>query len=152
MGKAFMAARPGIFKALGRTWHRDMLPQHFKAGAEDKYKYKRRTKGYKRRKKGKPPLVWTGDLRAKATGIATIRSSVSGVKVKMATPPWLARTKGPVRNTRTVKGRTFETIGPDIPGELTTISDDEQATINKAAQKRLKNVMKNAKTKEKIVV
>jgi hypothetical protein len=155
MGKAFKASRAGIFKAIGKHWHKQMLPQHFKADSDEKYGYKRRSKGYRRKKEARGErrsLVWTGDLMAKTKGFAKIRSSTAGVKVAMQTPNWLRRMKGPVRNTRTIKGRTFQTIGPDIRGEITTISNEESAEISKAARKRLKNVMKNSKDRRKIVV
>jgi len=52
---------------VAETWHRKMLPDHFKMTATARYGYRRRTTKYQKRKRRKwhrsNPLVWSGDLR-----------------------------------------------------------------------------------------
>lgn len=76
--RQYKAARDAALRAAGDMWVEKILPGHFKAGAEQKYRYATRTEKHLRRKrregKGQDPNVYTGRLRDK---MLSMRPSVS---------------------------------------------------------------------------
>lgn len=63
------AARDAALRAVAEYWVEKMLPGHFRAGAEQRYRYPKRTDQHMRRKRregrGQDPNVYTGGLRDK---------------------------------------------------------------------------------------
>lgn len=74
MRKAYRGIRDEALREAGTFWAENILPEHFKAGAESKYRYAARTEQHMRRKrregKGADPNVYTGRLRDKMVGMA----------------------------------------------------------------------------------
>ncbi len=62
---AFNEAFAAAVKQAVKAWHHNIAPKHFKKGAARKYKYKKRSPKYTRKKnrKGLPPLVFSGRSR-----------------------------------------------------------------------------------------
>lgn len=67
--RVYAKARDEALRAAGAFWAEKILPEHFKAGAESKYRYPKRTRAHMRRKRregrGQDPNVYTGRLRDK---------------------------------------------------------------------------------------
>lgn len=70
--RQYKTARDAGLRAAGEYWTEKILPGHFQAGAESKYRYKARTKAHLRRKRregrGENPNVYTGKLAQKMQG------------------------------------------------------------------------------------
>ena len=83
------AAKAGLH-AAGDYWHDRMLPHHFEPYAGAKYRYKRRTPKYERRKQRKLghaiPLVYTGRLKDWVTRMHRITGTSTRVSVVLTTP------------------------------------------------------------------
>jgi len=109
------------FVTAMRLWHREMLPKHFEEGADNVYKYERRTRRYverKQRQKGhKRPLVWSGASRDMALRKIEIR-------------PTKKQTKGIVH-----VAKAFNFSGrfgmPDMKAEVSKILKREACVIRK---------------------
>lgn len=73
MRKAYKEVRDAALREAAEFWVRELLPEHFRAGATAKYRYARRTEAHLRRKrregKGELPNVYTGRLRDKMMGM-----------------------------------------------------------------------------------
>ena len=67
--RAVSAARDTALRATVLAWHREILPEHFKAHNQSRYGMKKRTEAYKKRKrregKSSDPNVYTGRLKEK---------------------------------------------------------------------------------------
>ncbi len=67
--RLYSSAREEALRAAGEYWAKEILPGHFVAGAETKYRYAKRTKAHLRRKRregrGEDPNVYTGRLKEK---------------------------------------------------------------------------------------
>lgn len=73
MAAQALDAREAALRAVAEHWVKELLPEHFKSGAEKKYGYDPRTKPHMRRKRregrGEDPNVYTGRLRDKMMGM-----------------------------------------------------------------------------------
>ncbi|MHC4176238.1 MAG: hypothetical protein ACYSWU_01955 [Planctomycetota bacterium] len=69
-------------------WHSDILPGHFQPGAAEKYGYAPRTLKHEKRKRGKPPLVYTGEGRDAILGPAYIQPHPTRVTINLAAPSY----------------------------------------------------------------
>lgn len=80
--RQFKVARDEALRAAAQHWVDDILPEHFKAGAETKYRYKQRTKAHLRRKRrehrGENPNVYTGRLAQKMLGMVPSMTITKG--------------------------------------------------------------------------
>ena len=87
--EALTAAHMDAMKAVGLAWHSRMLPRHFIGGAGQFYGYKKRGLTYTKAKQmsGRPPLVYSGKLRAAALAQAEIKVSPKRLSVKMPNLP-----------------------------------------------------------------
>jgi hypothetical protein len=69
MRRAYKEVRDAALREAAEYWVRELLPEHFRPGAEARYRYARRTEAHLRRKrregKGTSPNVYTGRLRDK---------------------------------------------------------------------------------------
>lgn len=97
--------RHGAMRLMGNHWHRNMLPEHFAANAQNVYHFQRRTRAYTERKiaaavrgrdgfrtvdrrAGTDFLTFTGTLRTNVTQSATIRTFESRFKLIMPGTPY----------------------------------------------------------------
>lgn len=73
MAARAQAALDPALRAVAAHWAKEILPGHFKSGAESKYRYVKRTERHLRRKRregrGDDPNVYTGRLRDKMVGM-----------------------------------------------------------------------------------
>jgi hypothetical protein len=73
MAAQALEARAAALQAVAEHWVKEMLPEHFKSGAERKYGYAKRTEAHLKRKRregrGQDPNVYTGRLREKMMGM-----------------------------------------------------------------------------------
>lgn len=85
----------------GKRWKGQYLPDHFRAGAGQRYKYRQRSIKYQnlKNRKGKGPLQWSGLLKRRVK-TALIKASTKRVVVQMDQP-----TKGGFRYAFALKGR-----------------------------------------------
>lgn len=120
----------GVLQQLAKEWHNRFLPQHFVAGAAQRYNYKARTIAYKKRKErvaatrnpeARLPLVWSGDLKRQ-----TVRMAILSGTAKKAT----ARMQAPRYVHMYAKGGNH----PHIAGELTRVTRDEADILAKMAE------------------
>lgn len=73
MAAQAVEARAAALQAVAEHWVKEMLPEHFKSGAERKYGMAKRTEAHMKRKRregrGQDPNVYTGRLRDKMMGM-----------------------------------------------------------------------------------
>ena len=117
---------------IGWMWWRKYLRMHFRRGAAQRYGYKPRSAGYRRKKRhaartGRIPrkaesndLVYSGETERAATSNADVRGFPSRASVKMTTPsyvrdgrprrnqPWLAEE---IKRTTEAEGRDLALHG-----------------------------------------
>jgi len=99
-----------------KNWHQQVMPGHFRSGAFSKYGYARRVPRYlaSRKKRGKPPLVYSGQSRRMLSLPMSIVKSKGTVKGKFNVP-----------NTMRyfwMRGRNH----PDMPKELKAMTQAER--------------------------
>lgn len=89
----FKARLKDELDALGRRWHRDILPHHFEVSAGQRYGYQPRTRAYMIRKAKvkhhQKPLVWSGRTETGMRQQARISVVKSTVKVTMTAAKFL---------------------------------------------------------------
>lgn len=120
------AVRAGLMAAV-EHWHTTMMPGHFTPKAVAKYDYAPRTKKYMirkaRREHHQNPLMYTGDSRDYAKGLARFTStSLAGTSiatVAMMMPGYFVKHPN--------KGANFI----DKPDELTRTTPDEQEDLGR---------------------
>ena len=137
LAKIFLEA----MQEAGLRWHRDTLPKHFEPGASTRYQYESRTRAYRRRKqrlKGHGrPLEWSGTLKRAVTRMAQVTGSKQTVRVKMDTgAAWYA----------TARIRKHKM--PDIPGELTKVTRDEERRMARLMERVVADGLNRIKTRE----
>ncbi len=127
--KHITAAVKAALGAVGLDWHRKTLPDHFKPGAESRYRYQRRTPKHladKLKQFGhQRPLVFTGTLAAEVQRLARITSTGKGVRVVMKGPKYLYM-------------RRRDQKQPDKAKELTATTRKELTGIGRSLHDRLK--------------
>lgn len=73
MAAQALDAREAALHAVAEHWVKEILPEHFKSGAERKYGMAKRTEAHMKRKRregrGQDPNVYTGRLREKMMGM-----------------------------------------------------------------------------------
>lgn len=73
MAAQALDAREAALRAVAEHWVKEILPEHFKSGAERKYGMAKRTEAHMKRKRregrGQDPNVYTGRLREKMMGM-----------------------------------------------------------------------------------
>jgi hypothetical protein len=138
------AFRPAVKQALQDTlemWWRRLLPKHFRAGAVGRYGYDKRTRKYqirKAQKKGhQQPLVFTGDLKRMVTRRAAFSGSRTRATVTLQ-GPWYAQMIR--KNTR----------GPDIAGEVTTVTPAEQRVMDQLVDRNVTRALNQSTEREVI--
>lgn len=142
MAKAFAAARPKAMNALAWHWWKNILPKHFDAGAESRYRYKPRTPKYLERKLKKfghqRPLVFTGAMERALLRSAEIRVTSKRATIKLAStaPNWL---KG------YISFRGKRGTGPDKWLEIKRIPDSDANELLAVANAEMKKALNEAK-------
>jgi hypothetical protein len=135
-----------VMLEVGKTWHESMLAPHFERGAHGRYGYAERSHSYLKspKKRGKPDLVFSGDMQREMTGSAQFRQGS-----KMATVTFRARTLNFCPNIANsndseyvphIRKRDNKTIQyPNLKREVRIVLDDE---MEKLAQKAVNTVLK----------
>jgi hypothetical protein len=124
--------RRGMFD-MARTWHRKYVPSHFRRGAERVYGYKKRGAWYSRQKsrRGKMPLMWSGQTRARARTLFHVTGSATRVRGKFVLPRYVSMKS----RTTTLKGRRYEL--PPVGAELVRVTKREQVVLNKRRKRQV---------------
>jgi hypothetical protein len=142
MGKAFQDSRHRANRAIGLHWLAVMYDRHFAPNANNVYKYKSRSYGYKKRKlreKGHNiPLVWSGAAK-RALKAAVVKASERRVTVQLGVG-------APPRMHQYMRARGKYGKGPYKWGELKTINKDETPELAKAGKAEFRQALKAAKT------
>lgn len=124
----------GGMTEVARTWHSDMLPDHFTTEAKRKYRHRDRSKPYRERKKklamrgkvqggGVIDNVFTGRSRdSLINNVGIIRAFENRVTVKMQGPDYLKFNFRASRNQ------------PNKPREITTVTEAERKQLAKVAR------------------
>lgn len=113
--RAWRAICRDAWRALALFWHEHCLRGHFEKGAEAKYGYQPRKPRYlaQARKRGKPPLFFSGDTyNAVVKGTPLIRAFPSRATLTMNAPPW-------------VKMRPWKSGRPNLGQEITAQTFEE---------------------------
>jgi len=118
-------------------WHRKMLKRHFKVGAVQRYRYRRRTEKYQRRKlrlKGhQEPLVWSGETRRMTIRQIRVSGTSKSARGTMSAPRYFWMTGA---------GQ------PNKPAELTAVTRDEVLELAQVLDQRVTKRLNNLKTRE----
>lgn len=136
---------PKVMKAsladLVRFWHKKHLKSHFRKGAAQKYKYRKRSAEYlqtKRRKYGHTqPLVATGLTRKQVGRFIFPKGTSKSVRGTMHAP-WYVRMVPKTRK------------APAMGKEITATAPDEYAGMAKRLETTVVEGLRNIKTREVI--
>lgn len=131
------------YRATGQYWVDRMLRGHFEPGAAEKYRYKFRSRGYRRRKDrafaaGRPfqrggepviagsnqPNVLTGYMRREMTRSVVVRGFPTRATVYMYGPAYLST-------------RFFKKAQPDKPAEITAVTTEERRELAKVLEQEI---------------
>ncbi len=124
--------------ALGRqiaVWRKKTLPEHFKTSAPGRYPgaYRARSPGYlkKRRKRGKGPMVFTGEFRRQMLSATPQipKKITKTIRVKFTPTPRIINIHG---------GGTFH----DFPRAVTAFSRRDKRTFAVGIERTLKKVVR----------
>lgn len=121
-------------------WHDGTLADHFKPSAVSKYKYKARTKKYRKKKhklKGHGnPLVWSGLLRTQTTRSISVSGTSKKATGRMSAPAYT------YMNSST---------GINKAAELTAVAQPEIAKMAGTLQERVVKRVDDAKPSQPII-
>jgi len=145
--KDFRAVMKAAMQDAVKSWHKFTLPGHFKTGAETKYGYARRSdkpakngrrKGYaeKKRRKGLPPLVWSGLGRAMLTNKITVSGTAKSATGSMDAPFYMAN-KMPGK--------------PDMAAEVTAVTREEEQAMADLIAKNVAGTMNDLRGEQAIL-
>lgn len=131
MKRGFKAALREALKKGGEFWIKKKLPGHFSHPAAQLYGYEERNPKYIRRKKGRPPLFFTGTTKKRVMSSAVARGSPGGKKagaritVRMNVYEYIKRPGRPDRDK------------PDLGAEITTLTSREVKQMADIVEKEL---------------
>ena len=135
--------RKSLMADIALFWHTELFPAHFTPGAESRYGYEARSKGYvdgrkRRYGRGQGKYVsnlFTGESRRRMTQLKTITSTSGTATVRMDAPTYFR--KPFVGTTTTASGKTF-TIKrqPDKVAEVTRVNAADLQKIRTFASTR----------------
>lgn len=130
------AAAKGMKKML-LDWSDATMPNHFKRGAGNKYKYQRRSTAYQRRKdrRGLGPMVYTGKSKQK---ILSQHPQVTGTSKKVI---MRIKVTGPF-------GRRYKGWNHKMGDELTVMTKDETNKMFKVLQEDITTELNESKFTE----
>ncbi len=142
--RAFERILKAVNDAMGEYWHKNILPRHFKKGAQDRYGYQERTESYLKRKArrfGRSteqwesmrdfPLAFSGNLRRRITRFKQVRAFPTRFTVRMFGPFYVGGRPKP----RSVGGSRV--TSPNMAEEITTLLDSEREELRQHAEKML---------------
>lgn len=139
--RVYRKARRAGLRAAAELWFKEILPEHFRPGAEKRYRYKERTKGYLRRKRregrGNLPLVYTGTLREKMLGKAPrFRFDKQGLSLVWSGLPRYTYITDTIETVRKKDGttKTIMVRRPNKPAEITAMTKADAERMSKAFQ------------------
>ena len=139
--------RRGMF-AMAREWHRKFVPAHFRRGAERIYGYKKRGTVYAKQKsrRGKMPLSWSGQTRARARALFHVTGSATRVRGKFFLPRYVSMKP----RTTTLKGKRYEL--PPVGAELTTTTKRERIFLAKRLRRQVVAGLRAIRTRKVVRV
>lgn len=142
--RAFSRILKAVNEAMAEYWHKNILPRHFKKGAQDRYGYQERTEQYLRRKArrfGRSPEQWesmrdfplafSGNLRRRITRFAQVKAFPTRFTVKMFGPFYVG---GKPKSRAAGGGRV---TSPNMEAEITTLLDSEREELRQHAEKMI---------------
>lgn len=141
----------GMFD-LAKTWHKKFLPGHFTRGAPQKYKYEKRAPTYAaiKRFERKPPLVWSGQTKARARALFHVTGSAKRLIGKFTLPRYIRMHKS-IRRSRGEAGEAGDTHElPAMGVEITRTRPKERRFLEKRLQGRVITGLGNLKTRKVI--
>lgn len=128
-----------ILRDVLREHWKKRIPEHFRTGARNKYKYARRSSSYKRQKLrrygSRTDLVKTGRTRASVTGAAQFRMGGGGKRKIRATVKWRLPFSGGTGRFRNPGSSQASTI-QNIRREITATTEREQAEMADEVERR----------------
>lgn len=138
MKRRYKDVRNHALREAGSLWWRKVLPEHFRSGAESKYRYKKRTPGYLRRKRregrGQDPNVYTGRLRDKMTRTKpAVKLDRDGITLTWRGLPRYTFITDTVETKK--DGKVVIVQRPNKPRELTEMTRDDADRVAKAFTK-----------------
>lgn len=144
LGHSLTKVRKELMADIALFWHTELFPAHFTPGAESRYGYEVRSKGYvdgRKRRYGRGQgkyvsNIFTGESRRRMTQLKTITSTSGTATVRMDAPTYFR--KPFVGTTTTASGKTF-TIKrqPDKVAEVTRVNAADLQKIRTFASTRL---------------
>ncbi len=148
LGGTLAKGRKQLLEEIARFWHKEIFPSHFTPGAESRYGYEPRSKGYREGKKlrygrgqGKyVSNVFTGMSKRWMTTSDDFRGTGNTMTVHMKAPDYFRK---PFVGTRTFpSGKSF-TIKrqPDKVSEVTRTNPADMQRIRKFASTRLQQLV-----------
>lgn len=128
--KEFRPILKGELRQVGLMWHREMMPEHFKVGAERKYDYEKRSKSHIMRKirrfGHRRPLEYTGKSKRMAKREARLTGTSKRVRVRLRVPKYFYQRRGKA---------------PDKAKELTSLTQREADMLAGALKKKMSTRM-----------
>ena len=142
--KEINAVKKTSINRLLKWWHTQVLPEHFKYTAEQKYEYKKRT-GYTLMRKRKStghtkPLLTSGNLKQELKTNYTITTRGNTGVLKMTGPKYATI----VRKRKAGAEFIYK------PVELTILSDDELRTMSEKHSRYLIQELQKARASNKL--
>lgn len=134
----YAKARRAALEAIGELWFQEIFPEHFKPAASQKYRYKKRTDAYLRKKRRMyghdDPNTFTGRLKAKMMGKGPrIRATKKGLQVVWRGLPRYTFMTNTLETITTKQGdvRVVVVKRPDKVQELTAANKDDRVRLMK---------------------
>lgn len=135
--RAFNRASKTAHLEVGEFYHRELIPKHFRPGAEAEYRYRPRQRGYRDRRGSKASVVQRAIAAGKAVpAAATNPLTFTGALKRIVTQ--LAEIRGyPARSTVTMNlpayapARPRTSRNPPVAQEATRISGRERGIVAK---------------------
>jgi len=122
-----------LHRELADLWYKEMMPNRFKKGAPQRYKVKKRTEGYNRKKARRWRVSESEAQQFAFAFTGDARRAVNRHKVIKVFPTrWTLRMIAP----RYFKMRPFRSNHPPLGSEFTEIIPSEQKRMQRLAQKR----------------
>ncbi|AQT69968.1 hypothetical protein STSP2_03168 [Anaerohalosphaera lusitana] len=131
----FKSATKAALKTVVKSWHKQALPKHFKSGAKRRYDYDARHPRYARykRRKGLPPLVFSGRSKKQLTRTIKVVDSGGVVKGKFVTDNrvryfWMTPPGHPKKGEELIA--TSKSEQRDMAAAITEMIEDDLEKVN----------------------
>lgn len=143
--RSLIEAHKAGMKAMGVSWHEEILPKHFTKSAPFVYGYVPRSEGYVSRKIKKTgtnlPGVFTGRLRAQMLRDAAIKVTNKQVTVKMSSLPDYIDMSGRARKVNRITDKA--PILERLTRAKAKAVKENKGTLAQVLQKRIDSINKS---------